>query len=426
MPLRLLRRVLLTSALAITFLVCLPSIARAQSIGIFQEQSLPRVDKDGKTVNKRPITLKPEGVNYQDCVDDLKIRFPLQLQSFEGNASLQVWAGLNGADCKDQRNRSSASTVCWPLGPNIPLQVNPVVDIPVRNIMAGAPPFSPLEYQKALEMGPDMCGKVDLATISVQFLYFSPGQLATPSQSKDIGVEVDTVGPAPPTGLRTEPGNGRIKIVWNNISGEGGLSVLTGVRVYCDEASSGTTTTTDDAATSEPAEASCTEVPNEPDANDPDADAGTTTVCEEAGTSTTEAGTSTPATACSSPNFGEEVIPDEKFNQQYGCGAITGNAGSSVTATSLRGQPLKNNVTYAVAVAATDAFNNVGPLSAPICEYPELTTDFWENYRKAGGDAGGGCTTSGAPMGSMTAMASIGLVALSALRRRWTARRNRR
>ncbi len=427
MLLRLLRRVLLTSALAVTFIVCLPSIARAQSIGIFQEQSLPRVDANGKDVNKRPITLKPEGVNYQDCVDDQRIRFPLQLQSFEGNASLQVWASLGGANCGDQQNRTTVARTCWPLGPAIPLSVNPVVDIPVRNIMAGAPPFNPAEFEKALASGKDMCGQVDLAQISVQFLYFAPGQLATPTQSKEIVIEVDTVGPAAPSGLRTEPGNGRIKVLWNNISGEGGLSVLTGVRVYCDEASSGGTTTTD-AATTEPAEASCTEVPNDagPDA-DADFDAGTTTVCEEAGTSTNEPSTSpTTSTTCSSANFGTDVIPDDTFNKQYGCGSITGNSGSSVTATALRGQPLKNNTTYAVAVAATDAFNNVGPLSAPICEYPELTSDFWENYRKSGGDAGGGCTTSGGPIGSMTAMISVGIVALSALRRRWSARRNGR
>lgn len=432
MPLRLLRRVLLTSALAITFVLCLPSIARAQAIGVFQEQSLPRIDKDGKTVAKRPITLKPEGVNYQDCIDDQKIRFPLQLGSFEGNASLQVWAGLGGADCKNQQNRTGINATCWPLVTGVPLQVNPIVDIPVRAIMSGAPPFKPAEPAT----GADMCGKIDLAQISVQFLYFSPGQLATPSQSKDMAVEVDTIGPAAPTGLRTEPGNGRITVRWDNISGEGGLSVLTGVRVYCDEVTGGGTTPppADSGTTNEPAEASCEEVPNEPDANFPDADAGTTTVCEDAGSSTTEdeAGTPSTATSCSSPNWGSDIIPDAEFNAKFGCGQITGNAGTSVIAEKLGGQSLKNRtadspeVTYAVAVAATDAFNNVGPLSSPICEYPEPTTDFWENYRKAGGDAGGGCTTSGAPIGSMSAMTVIGLVAFSALRRRWSARRDGR
>lgn len=430
MPLRLLRRIVLTSALAITFLVCLPSFARAQTIGILQEQSLPRIDKDGKTLTKRPIALKPEGVNYQDCVDDQRIRFPLQLQGFQGQASLQVWAGLGGADCKQQQNRSGINATCWQLVTGVPLQVNPIVEIPVRAIMSGAPPFKPAEPGT----GSQMCGTIDLAQISVQFLYFAPGQLATPAQSKEVAIEIDTVGPRPPTGLRTEPGNGRIKVLWDNISGEGGVSVLTGVKVYCDEVTGAPRTPPPtDTGTSQPVDR-CVEVPNAPDANAPDADAGTTLVCEDAGTSTStdDAGTSSTAVACSSPNFGEDVIPDAEFSKQYECGSIAGSVGTSVTATTLRGQPLKNrtaeapSVEYAVAVAATDPFNNVGPLSSPICEYPEATTDFWENYRKAGGDAGGGCTTSGAPIGSMSAIAVIGLAALSAVRRRWSAWRSGR
>jgi hypothetical protein len=243
MPLRLLRRVLLTSALAIAILACLPSLARAD-ITLYQEQSLPRVDKDGKSVVKRAITLKPEGVSFQDCVDDLSIRFPLQLSGFEGNGSLQVWAGLG--DCKPQTNRQGVSAVCWQLSTGIPLQLNTTVDIPVRKIMSGV--GKPTEA--ASNEGRDVCGTVDLATVSVQFLYFAPGQLATPAQNKDISVEVDTVGPAAPTGLRTEPGNGRIRVVWNNISGEGGVSVLTGVKVYCDQLGSAAI----DSGASQPAE----------------------------------------------------------------------------------------------------------------------------------------------------------------------------
>lgn len=411
MPLRLLRRVVLASALTVTFVLCLSSVARAQVIAIYQEQSLPRVDSEGNTLAKRPITLMPEGVNYQDCLDDQRIRFPLQISPApEGNALLQVWAGNAGTDCKDQTNRTSANANCWLLVTGVPLTVNPIVDIPVRSIMAGAPPFRPTE----LAQGTEMCGKVDLAQIAVQFLYFAPGQHATPSQSKDISVQVDTIGPAPPTGLRTLPGNGRIKVVWDNISGEGGVSVLTGVKVYCDLVTGQTVPTEDDSNTSE----ECTEVPITTD-DDSGADAGTMLVCEDAGTS--EEST---ASACSSPNFSTNIIPDSEFNAQFECGSITGNAGSSVTATSLRGQPLQNRtetnptVLYAVSVAATDAFNNVGPLSDPRCEYPELTTDFWENYRNAGGEAGGGCDASGSPVGSLSTLGVVGLAALSALRRR--------
>lgn len=412
MSLRLLRRAVLCFAAPTAFVVSLPAVAHAQSISVYQEQSLPRVDADGELVSKRPIALKPEGVNYQDCVDDLRIRFPLQLQGFEGNASLEAWAGLGGADCKQQQNRSGINATCWKLGPNIGLTTNPTVDIPVRAIMAGAPPFRPAEPVA----DESVCGQIDLVTISVQFLYFSPGQLATPTMSKDLAVEVDTVGPAPPTGLRTLPGDGRITVQWDNISGEGGLSVLTGVRVYCDPAGGGASA---EAGASAP-EPVCEEVPNEPG---PDGeDAGTSIVCEDAGGGG-------PATTCASPNLapggGVHIVPDAKFNAEYGCGSIAGNTGTSAVATTLRGKPLSNATTYAVAVAATDAFDNVGPLSDPICEYPEPTSNFWDNYAKAGGGAGGGlcnATGPGMPVGSMTALATIGIAAASVLRRR----RNRR
>jgi hypothetical protein len=88
-----------------------------------------------------------------------------------------------------------------------------------------------------------------------------------------------------------------------------------------------------------------------------------------------------------------------------------------VNATSVQGNPLANGTSYAVAVAGTDAYGNVGPLSDPICETPEVTTDFWDKYKNEGG-AGGGCATAGsteagAPAASFAFMAFAALVAVS-------------
>jgi hypothetical protein len=419
MPFRLFRRVLLTSALTLAILTCLPSLARAD-ITVYQETSLPRTDPQGKSVNKRALSLKPEGVSYQDCKDDLRIRFALQLSGFEAGGSLQVWAGLG--ECKTQTNRQGASATCWQIEKGIGLAVNTAVDIPVRAIMAGvSDPRTP-------NAEASVCGTVDLATVSLQFLYFAPGQLATPAQNKDISVEIDTIGPDAPTGIKTEPGNGRIRVRWDNISGEGGVSLLTGVKVYADEIGSAAI----DAGASQPAEPNCTEVPNTPDAGEDggdagDIDAGTTIVCEDGGTSDGGGGG---GGACESANLREGIIPDAEFNSHFECGSITGNAGSSALCQSADGKPLKNrdpnnpNVTYAVAVAATDPFGNVGKLSAPICEYPEETSDFWQNYRNSGGKAGGGCASAGSPIGSVSALTTITVAVLSMARRRWSKRRS--
>ena len=165
----------------------------------------------------------------------------------------------------------------------------------------------------------------------------------------------------------------------------------------------------------------CTDVPI--DAGDDGGDAGFTDGgCVEA--SSTE--TPQPQTEeCASPNFvgadGNPVLPTTEFNEKYECGSITGNTGTSVRAASIAGNPLVNGTRYAVAVAATDAFGNVGPLSPVICEVPAPTTDFWESYKNAGGAAGGGfCTTSGPglPAGSLAVLGITGLVVGSLVRRR--------
>jgi hypothetical protein len=393
-------------------------VASAQSITVVNESSLPRLNKEGQIIQKRPLNLSPEAVNLQDCYDDQLIRFTLQMGGFQPNATIEVWASNSGADCKQQTVRTGLSPQCWKaLDTNIPLQTVVDVDIPVRNIMAGAPPNQPHQPNRDEEA---LCGKVDLATITVHFLYFAPGQQANAAYEKTVGITVDTVGPKPPSGLKALPGNTRIQVSWINISGgsgdagaTGGLTELTGVKVYCDVAGSTPTT-----------------VQNQPVCHEEERDAGvddagnpiteTVEVCEDGGTTTRE----DPASGCSSANFrnpdNTPIFPSAEFNKKYECGSITGNTGTTVVATQIAGKPLVNGTTYAVAVAATDKFGNVGQLSEVVCETPEETTDFWQEYRNAGGDAGGGCSTSGAalPVGSITVLLLAVVTAGLTLRRR--------
>ncbi len=404
-------RRLVALALTLSAVIGFASPARAQSINIVNQASLPRLDKDGKPVQKRPQTLTPEGVSFQDCIDDQQILFTLQMAGFEANAVIEAWASI-GQDCKAPTARGGGVTTCWKVSETIPLATVADVRIPVRKIMAGAPPNNAL----SLKADESVCGKVNLANVSVQFLYFPPGQGgATASMDKSVTVIVDTVGPLPPSGLRALPGDTRIKVEWTNISGgsadggaTGGLTELTGIKVYCDPVSAQTTTTA--------AEPICHDEPIDagPDA-DASVDAGTVEVCEDGGTSTST------STECGSANFvnpdGSKVIPTAEFNSKYECGSITGNTGTSATASAVGKTPLVNGTTYAIAVAATDRFGNVGELSSVVCETPEVTTDFWDDYRKAGGRAGDGCATAGggAPLAS-TAVLGVGVtLALSSI-----------
>lgn len=420
---------LLAAALAvIASLLLYVTPARAQAaIAVANEQSLPRLNPQGNQIQKRDRNLNPEAVNFQDCKDDQRIRFTLQMTGFVADAVIQVWAANGGVDCGVNTNRSGAAQQCWQVSENVSLQALVNVDIPVRKIMSGVAPFTALSPNSSEAA----CGQVNLANISVQFLYFAPGNLNAPASKKDVAVTVDTVGPRPPTGLRTSPGNGRLFISWDNISGEGGVTALTAVRAYCTTAtvSAGTTTTTDGSCQLVPREAAAV------DASDPDAeagavDAGFDEVCTDGGTTTTE------GDECAAPEFegnsstadggATGIVPDNTFNAKYLCGESVGATGSTAQANGVGGNALENGKTYAVAVAGTDQFGNVGVLSSVLCEVPEETTDFWEGYRSSGGQAGGGfCTTTavGLPAGSLAAFGIACAVALSSLRRRMKDRR---
>lgn len=453
---RVLRRLLLSSAIITLFLCVAPKLAHAQAvITIYQEASLPRVRIDEKgnkvDVKKRAINLTPEGVSNQDCIDNVQIRFPLQLAGFQGNGTLEAWAGLSGESCSSNTSRNAVGgRVCWKLVSGIPLTINQNVDIPVRTIMSG------IKSAAAPSDSAAICGTIDLTTVSVNFLYFAPGQTNDAASTKTVSVQVDTVGPSAPTGLKALPGNDRLVMQWDSISGEGGVSVLTGIQVYCDAthstgipnvpecqdlikeraAAAGTGTSTTDAGDAGDASSTAAILPDGSCIEDVDATTGEAVdgSCADAGTSsnsstgsgdssiaTDDAGLGTDGT-CDSANLaptGGTVSPTAAFNKCFSCGSITGNTGTSVAANSLRGQPLVNGTHYAISVAATDAFNNVGPLSSPKCEYPEETNDFWKDYKNDGGNAGGGCNTTGEiPLGSVAFFGTSLALVLSALRRR--------
>jgi len=119
---------LLAAALAvIASLLLYVSPARAQiTIGVANETSPPRLDRNGNTVQQRDRNLNPDAVNFQDCVDDQKIRFTLQLGgTLVGDSIIQVWASNSGVDCGVNTNRSGNAQQCWTVSDNVPLQQMP-------------------------------------------------------------------------------------------------------------------------------------------------------------------------------------------------------------------------------------------------------------------------------------------------------------
>jgi hypothetical protein len=83
---------------------------------------------------------------------------------------------------------------------------------------------------------------------------------------------------------------------------------------------------------------------------------------------------------------------------------------------------LQNSVPYAVAIGTTDKQGNSGPLSTVACAMPKETDDFYNVYRRAGGEAGGGWCAIGsgaaAPIGVAGAVFALALAARFARRAR--------
>jgi hypothetical protein len=101
--------------------------------------------------------------------------------------------------------------------------------------------------------------------------------------------------------------------------------------------------------------------------------------------STGSSGTSGCATSSCSANLVQGALPTIPS-----CGKVTGLA---TTHAQVDGQT--NNVQHGIAVAGYDQVGNVGVLSNVACITPGPITDFFQTYRDAGGQAGGGfCNTS--------------------------------
>jgi hypothetical protein len=407
---------LLLACLPATLLLASPRVAHGQQLNVPLIKSLPRFDASGASVQKRALALNPEGISLQDCRDDIRVELQITAAGFVANDRVEFWASRSGQDCGAVVQRSGATQQCWKVIPDIvALQQSFSVRVPLRAVIAddktqGGAPVTPTA---------DICGKIDAATFQLQLLYIKTSSPDAVSKVP-IDIKVDTVGPQALSGVRVLPGDTRLRVSWSAV-GEGGVTDQTGVKVYCVpvgqpivETDAGFVTTTtrivcDDASAAEPSDA---------DADASDVDAGCREVTEEVPLDDAP---------CTAPEFtpadGGTIVPDSAFAAQFLCGEIAGTQGSSIVATSFRGGPLVNGQRYAVAVAATDSFTNVGALSPPLCVVPEETTDFFRDYNRAGGKATGcSSTSSEAPAGSL-ALAGLSIAIVTSLTRRRMIRR---
>jgi hypothetical protein len=384
-------------------------LAGAAAVAVTTKDSLPRLDANGGTIpsnQRRQDVASREGINLTDCQGDQSIAFPLTVVGFAPGDLAEIWATNGSTDCSDPNFRPGTQSVhCTKVG-TFSLTNTTQATIKVKTL---------LEATGITTLDSFGCPSVDISSLTVYFMIFRGGA-ATAALAKDtVPIKVDTQGPQALTGVRALPGNQAITVSWDSV-GEAGAQDIIGAQALCDPAPAPASATDAGLSTTCKVDGAVASIDASDDAAVVDAGA-TCTTTESTGGS---AGAAIPSTgaigsdglACNTEAF--------KTSKAVPCGSVNGTTGNTIRIDSINGMPLQNGVVYAVAVAGTDSFQNVGSVSSPSCQFPETTSDFWRDYRAAGGQSGGGCAVEGAgiPMGSLTLFVVGGVVVLSTLRRR--------
>lgn len=472
---------LLVFALVTLAGVGLSSVAFAQTISAsgqpYPNRILPNGDNLGYST--RPQNQNPEGISYQDCIDDQTLQFSLVLTGFTGVDEVEVWASLS-SDCTATTDRgiSATASVCWGLpGPGGGNYITDLVsngnstytfNIRVQDLLAWqvTPPIPnqalnpPAQGVAACHIQPTFAA----VSMNINFLAINgdEGSDGTPYQ---YTISTDTVGPPAPAGVGESVGDTLFNITWTQNTD----SDTAGYDVYIDPIPGGGN---DEAGTGDEGVSRTLVCP----------DSGSTTV--EASVdgsivdSSVEASSSVDASTSGGPCYyvnsgsssqgsagahcndsvlesaitqdggvdGSVIVVAPTYDeagdllseggQEEGNGGISTipqanligvNSGTGLTISDKSvGQyqitGLQDGTWYNVVVAAVDGTGNIGPASPQVCDFPAPVSDFWQTYRKDGGQAGGFCAldTIGAGGTSLAGVAFVVVGAALARRRRRT------
>jgi hypothetical protein len=338
--------------------------------------------------------------NRKDCIDDAIATFSVSIRNAPTNALFQVWSGT-GCDQYANRSPTAVSNTCTRLtGDLAPLDQSVVVHL--RDMLAS--------YGATVDQSVGECDASTTAGLQNRTLYFV---VSDPSNNMTLvtgnstwAFSYDIKAPPPPTNVSAGSGDGSLVTSFTAPTGE---TNLLHYRFYCSvigdppvttAGTAGTAgTTTTDAATAGA------------DAGGAAGDAGGTAATSTAGTSGTTSTTTTDPNCTSSILVPGEPPPSGAID----CGSI-GAQGAKGGETN---PVLENGVQYVVAIATEDNVNNIGVLSELACNVPQDTTGFYEAYREAGGQAGGGyCTFAPARRGAMATVLGLLLAACALWRRR--------
>jgi hypothetical protein len=415
-----------------------PALAYAQSVTV--NSFVRRYDPSGKEVQPRATGLNPTGINFDDCYNDLQLEFGFTQTGITASTvqRFEVWVGTGACTADVDRGESGTNQRCWKVYDigNGPSQTGSI-RVPVRRIV------SETKTQGIPTPGAEICsqGSTGVRSYSVQFLPIGSDR-AVKGTGATYPINAKLFGPAAVGNVSANGGDMLLTAKWTVPSD----TTILGFKVYCDPPRGQEDTMPRGSApvADAQAEAATRKVLVCPDAGTPDASADADPDADPDAAATADAGcyevTETidsgssgggSGAACSSAvlvpksststSSGEggtqNVGPPTVIDPVYLCGETTGATASSANVANLR-----NNTSYAIAVAAYDSYGNAGLLAGPTCGTPEQTDDFWDRYRAAGGGAGGSfCALDGPGLPASTAavwLAGVGLAMVIVRRRR--------
>jgi len=318
-------------------------------------------------------------INLKDCLSEDFFNFTVSLSSGLGlaNYGLEVWAGT-ACDMTTARPPSTAVT-CWevadarsPTYPNVT-----GIKVPIQRLLSGRTGGSDLDAGSNTG-GTDSTGGTGGGTTDVGGGGTSSGGTSSSGgSSSDVPSECRATSsvtaaqpltiffmlvnadktvasqvqykvtfklnaPAPPTNVQTGIGENIAPISWDAPTDNTDQATIDGYQLYCDPA------------------------PGMQGVIDSGIDWDPNIL---------------PPACFESSVLTKNARPDDK----YKCGTAT------KTSTRANATGLINNVPYNVSVATTDTYRNVGVIATPpACAKPQPVTGFFEAYRAAGGEGGGG------------------------------------
>ncbi|HZU82753.1 MAG TPA: hypothetical protein VE987_07550, partial [Polyangiaceae bacterium] len=231
----LLRLVLLPASLV----VAASSSARAQTSGptisqsgqIYPDRIVKGQDLGPTT---RPLNLNPYGINHDDCVSGMILRFNVLVSGFVGSSAtaFEVW-GTNNGDCTAQTARAvgSSAPTCWKLAeqasPNFNAPMTVTIDIDVRDIVGPqaaipqAPGVAATRNQGQLLPNNGACEAQPTFSAVPMYIWFmavdgSHNVVGTPYEygSMNQPFVTDLIGPPPPANPSVGVGDTLLTVNW--------------------------------------------------------------------------------------------------------------------------------------------------------------------------------------------------------------------